>query len=272
MQKTLPSSYGSIALFDNERSAPAIVFIHGNSYSKEAFQRQFDSELLQPYRLIAMDLPGHGDSENAQDPAQCYCIRHYAGMVREVLDALAVVPVFVFGWSLGGHVAIEALAQGLTAGGLLICGTPPFGPGLDGIEKAFLPSEHMELTGKVDFDDSEVLQYARATLGADDFAAQIKRSDGRARQTMLGDWMNEDAGHNAVEFISRWAKPIAVLHGQEEPFVPLAYLQDLPWRNLWQEKVYVLDSAGHAPFWQQSDAVNKLLRDFAQDCQSNCQP
>jgi pimeloyl-ACP methyl ester carboxylesterase len=266
MQQKVKTSYGNIAVLDNGRDAPAIVFVHGNSYSKEAFARQFDSEQLQAFRLLALDLPGHGESDDAVVPEECYCMRHYATMLREVLDALSISPRLVFGWSLGGHIAIEAMAQGLDAGGLVICGTPPFGPGIEGMENAFLPSEHMELTGKTEFDAEEARLYAQATLGGDDFVAQVLRCDGRARQQMLSDWMSPDAGHNAVEFISHWEKPIAVLHGQAEPFVPLQYLQDLPWKNLWRGEVQLLEESGHAPFWQQAEAVNRLLCDFANEC------
>ena len=69
------------------------------------------------------------------------------------------------GWSLGGHIAIEAAAQGLPLAGIVISGTPPVGPGLEHMGDAFIPSESMGLTGKPDFTDEEVVAFANEGMG-----------------------------------------------------------------------------------------------------------
>ena len=46
---------------------PPILFLHGCSQSWLTWERQMRSELARRYRLVAMDLRGHGSSERPQD-------------------------------------------------------------------------------------------------------------------------------------------------------------------------------------------------------------
>lgn len=50
------------------RGGPAIVLCHGNSSSHRTFEQQLRGELGRRFRLVAIDLPGHGESARARDP------------------------------------------------------------------------------------------------------------------------------------------------------------------------------------------------------------
>ena len=50
-----------------EARAPSILFLHGCSQSWLSWDRQMRSELARRYRLVAMDLRGHGSSERPHD-------------------------------------------------------------------------------------------------------------------------------------------------------------------------------------------------------------
>ena len=54
---SIPTTHGAVAVKDTGGSAPAVVFIHGNSSAKEIFAAQLDSPLRELYRLLALDLP-----------------------------------------------------------------------------------------------------------------------------------------------------------------------------------------------------------------------
>jgi len=45
------------------------------------FTRQWGSPLAERYRLLALDLPGHGSSEPARDPCTGYTLPAYAALV-----------------------------------------------------------------------------------------------------------------------------------------------------------------------------------------------
>ncbi len=174
------------------------------------------------------------------------------------------------GWSLGGHIAIEAAAQGLPLAGIVISGTPPVGPGLEHMGDAFIPSESMGLTGKPDFTDEEVVAFANEGMGGAEFVNDgvlkaVARTDGIARQTMLTDWSTPGAGHEHRPFVAQWPQPIAVLQGEEDAFVSGDYLQSLEWKNLWRGEIQFFAGIGHAPFWQDPEQFNELLEDFLED-------
>jgi pimeloyl-ACP methyl ester carboxylesterase len=77
------------------------------------------------HRLIAIDLPGHGASARAADPASNYTLPGYADVLLELSERLGAEQSVFVGWSLGGHVILEAAPRLLAASGLLIIGAPP---------------------------------------------------------------------------------------------------------------------------------------------------
>ena len=266
----LQTSFGKIAVSETGQSPATILFVHGNSSSKAVFSKQFNSSLADNFRLVAFDLPGHGDSENAEDSQNTYTIQAYAKLVGELVNMLELQPLVIVGWSLGGHIAIEAAAQGLTLNGIVISGTPPVGPGLEHMGDAFKLSDSMGLTGKPDFTEEEVLAFANESMGGGAFVTDeiikiVARTDGLARQTMVADWSTAGVGHDQRQFVEQWPGPIAVLQGQKDAFVNGSYLQELEWKNLWRGKIHFLDDMGHAPFWQDAEQFNMLLSDFLQD-------
>lgn len=209
-------------------------------------------------------MPGHGASSDAREPARDYTIPSYATMAFEVIRGLGCDTFVVVGWSLGGHIALEMMAQSASVQRVLITGTPPVSANPESMAAGFLPSEHMLLTGKADFTEEEIDAYARATCG-EPFEAflldAVARTDGRARVTMMTSAMSGAAADQKA-LVETDPRPVAVVNGANEPFVNNAYLHALSWKNLWSGQVHLIAEATHAPFWEQPDAFNALLERF----------
>lgn len=265
----LQTPAGAMAYWDSKKDAPAVLFIHGNSASKEAFIHQFESPLLHEYRLVAIDLPGHGESDDVVDLDTICSIVTFAQIIASVIPALGLKKVTLVGWSLGGHLAIEIVGQGTELAGLVLAGTPPCGPGLADMADAFIPSPHMALTGKPEFTDEEALTYARAVYNTEDVPSSllkgVKRAQGAVRGTLLAKFSDPSSGHNQKQVVATSAVPIAVLQGQDDAFMSLDYFAKLQWNNLWQNKIIPISNAGHAPFLEQPEYYNSLLSAFLKD-------
>jgi pimeloyl-ACP methyl ester carboxylesterase len=262
----LPTSHAAIAVSESAGSGPPVLLIHGNSGCKEVFRNQMEGEIGARWRLIAFDLPGHGRSSNARDPSRTYQIPGYADLVAELAWLLGLERFAAFGWSLGGHVGLEALTRCSGLAGLMITGTPPVPVTPEGLGQGFLPSEHMAITGKQDLTEAEAEDYARAICVPFDplVLNAVKRTDGRARTMMLGaalsGWGTDE--RHLVETLDR---PLGVVAGGEDPFVNNAYLQGIAYKHLWDGAVHVLPGIGHAPFWQAPEQFNPLLARFLAD-------
>jgi len=262
--KQIDTPHGRLAYVDAGGPGPAVLFVHGNSSCKEIFARQLESEVAARFRLIAFDLPGHGESANAPTPERTYSIHGFADAAIALLSALEIERAIVVGWSLGGHIALELMARWPGCVAAWITGTPP--AGANDLAKAFLPSPHMELTFKESFSAEEARAFAQEAVGARVplepwMVDACRRADGRFRPLMLQSAL---AGHDldGREIAATSPLPLAVVSGEEEPFVDNAYLSSLAYRNLWDRKVQILPGLGHMPLWEAPSLVHPLLARF----------
>ena len=268
-QYLLPTSHAGISVRESDGSGPAVLLLHGNSSCKEVFRNQFEGDLGARYRLIAIDLPGHGRSSNALNPARTYSMPGYADMAVEVLGRLGVTRFAVLGWSLGGHNGLEMFTRHDGMAGLLATGTPPVSSMADSLAAGFLPSEHMRIAGAADITAAEAEAYARRTCGDNaPFALFLldaaRRTDGQARARMFaafGGGLGADQRHLA-ETIDR---PLAIVSGGDEAFVNNDYLRQVRYRCLWDGQVHVLPGIGHAPFWEAPQTFDPIFARFLGD-------
>lgn len=250
-------------------SGPPIVLIHGNSCSKRCFDKQFESALAERFELLAIDLPGHGDSPPAAAPEETYSLPGHAGALAEAVSALEVDGAVFVGWSLGGHVLLEASARLSKAAGLMIFGAPPVATFGD-FAAAVTDDPAMQAAFKAESSDAE----ARALLSIlfrpgyatpQQFFDDFRRTDPRAR-ALLGASAAEGRLQDEVQIVGELRVPLAVVHGVHEQLVKRPHFDGLSMPTLWRGAVQEVPEAGHATHWENPEAFNRLLEEFAGDC------
>lgn len=265
----LQTSHGRIALTDTAGSGPAVLMLHGNSSCRHAFKNQFAAPFAAGYRMLAFDLPGHGESDDADDPPRTYTIPAYADLTMEIVTRLGIDRAAILGWSLGGHIGLELMARWPGLAGLMIVGTPPVAPRPNAIAAAFRPSDLMDLAGKERFTPADAEAYANAMYGAAGARDRrlrdaVRRADGRARRYMMEAALS-GKGVDGRRIAETSIKPLAIVSGGDEPFVDNAGLAKIRYAALWRNTVCILPKTGHAPFLQDSDRFNGFFRSFLAD-------
>ena len=258
---------GAVAAHDSAGRGPALVLIHGNSSSSRAFSRQFNGPLGGRFRLVAVDLPGHGESDDAKDPG-AYSLPGHAYAVRAAVDALGLDEAWFAGWSLGGHVTLEMAPDLPRARGFVIFGTPPITSG-EARQEAFLPHPAMKFTFQEGLDRIEASAYVAAFFspGFSDippfFLEDALRTDGRARSN-LGASGRAGLYRDEGAVVRDLNVPLAVLHGEREQLVNGPYFSSLAMPTLWRGAVQTIPGAGHAPQWETPEAFDALIEAFVE--------
>lgn len=265
-EKVIETSHGKIAVYDAPGGEIPLLMIHANSVCKETFHFQIDA-LAGKHRVIAIDLPGHGQSSDAIDPIRTYNFNGYADVVCEVIETLDADRFAMLGHSLGGHVALEVmrLLPKKTAG-TMIFGTPPIPPGPEGAALGFVPNPEFAYTGKEALTEQEIDMVVALALGSDAvrdafWKSAVRRTDGRSRRLMIEAAL---AGKHPDQrsLVETSPVPLAIINGADDPVINLDYIDTLTFRNLWNGDAVRLENAGHGLHWQKNKEFNALLNSF----------
>ncbi|WLD95454.1 alpha/beta hydrolase [Alkalihalobacillus sp. AL-G] len=84
---------------------PTLIMIHGFLSSCFSFRRLIPL-LREQYHIIAVDLPGFGQSEKSR--TFYYSLKNYGQLIVDFLDALQIRNTVLIGHSMGGQVAMHA--------------------------------------------------------------------------------------------------------------------------------------------------------------------
>jgi magnesium chelatase accessory protein len=107
-------------------SAPGAILIHGWASSSRMWASTIE-HLQSSYRLVSLDLPGHGQSDKPSE--SWYSIETFANVVEEVAQATEISSPLLFGHSMGGAIAIHlAVHSNLAPRGLVLINPLISGP------------------------------------------------------------------------------------------------------------------------------------------------
>jgi pimeloyl-ACP methyl ester carboxylesterase len=106
----IPTSRLTVAMLSvTGRTGPPVLFVHGN-VSSSLFWPPTMLALPETYRPLAIDLRGFGDTD-AEPVDATRGVRDYADDLAAVTEALGLDEVHLIGWSLGGGVVLQYLAD-----------------------------------------------------------------------------------------------------------------------------------------------------------------
>ncbi len=230
---------------------------------------QLDGDLGRELRLVAIDWPGHGDSGRAADAESTYTLPGYAGVLLEVTRQLDLARAVFLGWSLGGHVVLEAVDALAQAAGFFITGAPPLATAAD-VPRGLSANPVLGVAFREKSSPAEIRAYLGAFFGPPtvvppSFVEDFERTDGTAR-AVLGASVARNDLRDEVQVVGALTRSLAIVHGALDHVVNRAYFDEVPCPTLWRGAVQDLAGVGHTPQWEAPAAFDALVRDFANDC------
>lgn len=263
----LKTEYGHIFVNDSGAKGPVCMMLHGNSQSSNEFKEQF-AAFGDKYRLIAWDLPGHGESDRLEEPT-LYNIETYAHIGYLIIKSLSIQSIALFGWSLGGHIAIEMIKKwqqdNICVQGLMMTGTPPCELTKQGLAQAFKSDDgiarlvateqwtHKDAELWVTYSGLDPMQYPDAVNTA-------LNTDGRSRTHMLKHLSSR--GDNQLIDIGKFDGPVEIVIGGKDQHINNEYIRSSVTKLQIFSRFIEMPEAGHSPFIEQADEFNKHFDTF----------
>ncbi len=250
--------------------ARALLLVHGQSSSADSWN-EWSHLLSKDYRVIAIDLPGHGLTRAPADYEPS--VDALADVIDELVRRLDLEGFAIVGHSMGGQVAWTFAARNperlgalvlISSGGL----RPPGGGGSLAVMSAAMrifeplladldPAFGLKMALRASFND-EAISEASITR-----AAELLRAPGH-RETTLRIQMSRSRESNPERDESKLATiraPALILWGEADGVAPPRYAE-LFGKVIPAAKVITYANVGHVPQVQAAGATVADLREF----------
>ena len=248
--------------------APAILFIHGWSQHHLCWRAQIESPLADDYRLVALDLRGHGQSE-APLAAENYTSGElWADDIKNVMETLELQNPLLVGWSYAGFIIGDFLRRngdGLIAGVNFVAAATGIGPRWFG---SHIGPGFLDYAQNACSEDQEI-----ALKAIQDFLREaVKKSiDPDAAQLAMG-WNMLVRPQVRAHLISReedftaelaeMTKPALVTYGASDTVI-LPSMATVIQRHVRDCEMSEYPGVGHVPFLEEPVRFNRELSTFA---------
>lgn len=231
-----------------------VIYVHGTGCNARVFDRHMQTVSAR-HEVVAIDLPGHGDSEGTGFRG----VGDYAYFVAGLIESLGWDRCVVAGHSLGGGIALAVAAYfpQLIEGMMLIDTGARLrvAPAVLEAARKVASGEQTPLVNPwlgfaVDTPPTIVDVVNRLTAECDPAVA-------------YKDWVADDS----FDFMSRLHHirvPTLAVCGGEDQFTPLKYHEHLR-DHLPDCRLEIIEKAGHWPFIEQVEAFDRRVLEFLED-------
>lgn len=234
---------------ENHQPPATALFVHGAGGSHLTWRSQLE-DLSDRFRIIAVDLPGHGLSEGEGEST----ISAYAACVVALMESLGLENVALGGHSMGGGVALEiALRHPERLGGLLLVGT--------GARLRVQPAIFSTIREDFDAAIESMIAFTLSPGASEGLIDDQKRllAD-NSPEVLLGDFTACDS-FDVMEKLSTLSLPTMILCGKQDMLTPAKYSEFMHDAIMDSEAVF-FDDCGHMPMIEKSAEFNEAVASF----------
>ena len=236
-------------------SGEIILMVHGFGANKDSWNR-FARHLTHKYRVIAVDLPGHGDSSSSLESK--YDVQSQARRLGLFMDNLGMERFHIFGSSMGGMIAIyythlhpdHVRSLGLMSSAGVLSPTPSEFMQL--LEKGENP---LLVNSRNDFDN--MLKFVMVQPPYMPwFIKKAVYEDYMGRQAINKKIFNDIADEETanIPFLSEIKKPVFIIWGEKDRVLDVSSV------GVFEDRIpdahtVVLEDTGHAPMIEEPEAA-----------------
>jgi non-heme chloroperoxidase len=253
-------------------SGRPILFIHGFSQCWLTWSRQLNSELADDYRLIAMDIRGHGLSDK---PVEAYGdSRLWADDINSTILTLKLDHPVLSGWSYGPLIILDYIRHygessigGVNfVGGITKLGsddalsvlTPEFLSYVPGFFSSNLEESVRTLEAFIPMCFLQGLSFEDLYLMLG-FNVSVPPY---VRQALFTRSFDND------DLLPKLRKPVLITHGADDAIVKPSVV-DQHKAGIGHAQIHIMSNSGHGSFWDDAAAFNHRLRTFCEELQNN---
>lgn len=271
---------------EGDPNMPALVMIHGGFGSLHNWEGWIP-ELENEFRLISMDLLGHGLT--GQYPANIYDRHTERDAVHQLLQKLGINQYIVAGNSFGGGIALEmALAFPNEVKGLILVDSEGIPNGEDGYDTSLFNDDAPMTPEDPDFTKPSWLErlgskfigpsVIRASLDSmvhdkdlltDEFVDHYARvlcykGNREAQLLMFRQGMYLISKNGKMDLRPRLSEircPTLIIQGKQDTLVPMRVAEILD-SEITNSKLAVIDQAGHMPMIEKPKETAQAVRSY----------
>lgn len=237
-----------------------VILVHGLGGSIESWINTIELLSSSQLKLIAIDLPGFGDSSK---PKINYTINFYIAFMTKFIKKLNLKSsLFLVGFSLGGQIAAQiAINHPRLISKLVLispAGIPPFSfkvtPALRNyvriLKAKSIADVKMALAA---MDKSQVKEaYSKTILD--------RLSTPNAREAFLSALRGSTNATRLTKQLHRIKADTLLIWGKDDELIPVRY--SVPFISMKNCRMILLEKCGHRPHVERPELFSKLLLDF----------
>lgn len=263
MIKTATFKNSSVS-FSDQGKGRVLVLLHGYLGSKEIWEKNI-AELAKNFRVIAIDLPGHGQTS-------CFGYVHsmelMAKCVKKVMDSLRLKKYVIIGHSMGGYVGLafaELFPENLR--GLCLCHSTALSDSEEKKKDRNRAIKLVKANKRVYTKDTIKNLFATKNLKylKEEISFATKIALGTTKQGAVAALEGMKDRPNRDIILGMVSYPVMMIIGEHDNILPYESLIAQS-ETIRDKHVLVLEHDGHMGFLESPLVVNKSLKKFLNKC------
>jgi non-heme chloroperoxidase len=253
-----------IAVYEyGDPKGPEILLVHGFSQSHLAWGRQYESPILQQFRILVIDLRGHGASEKPADVGSYDNGGLWADDIDAVLRARDLKRPLAVVWSYGGFIIsdyVRKYGDGKLAGIVFVgaatqLGTQDakghYGTGMKALLGMLDPRQEINIAATAEFLRTATVD----PISAEEYEVALAYTmavSPEVRTALLSRVVD------STDALARIEVPVLIVYGERDTITLPAAAEHIAAKIRHAEKS-IYPNAAHCPFMEDSERFNREL-------------